>query len=622
MNLKLLFVLSTLAIFNHAYGQQLSHKSTGNNYDLKYHYLQFEVDPAVYYIKGKVTTYFEMLSANNSISFDLANELTVDSILYHDQKITSTHTEDVLTANLPTSIPSGQLDSISVFYQGEPAQSGGFGAFIKGTHDGIPIIWTLSEPYGAKDWWPCKQELYDKADSIDLVIVHPTGYKAAGNGSLLSENEIDGKIYTHWKHLHSITAYLVAFAVTNYSTYSDYVPMDEGSPIEILNYVYPENLDIAKVNTPATIEIMQLYNKLFIPYPYRDEKYGHAQFGWGGGMEHQTMSFMVNFGFDLIAHELAHQWFGDYITCNSWKNIWLNEGFATYCESLTHEHGLSGKNWAIWKKNEINYITSDPGGALFVNDTTSENAIFNGRLSYAKGGMVLHMLRWEVGDEAFFNAIRNYLQDEKLANAFASTENLQKHLEAESGKDLNYFFQDWVYGQGYPTYSFYWGQNESGVGYIKINQQQSHPSVDFFELNIPIKFAGEGQDTTLVFNNTENNQEFTWELDFNVSDIYFDPDIWLIAKTQLIQTIQLPSEKETIIISPNPVVDELKVKTYDTIQFEMVSIHNISGTKVKEFGATGYDKQFSFEMGELKSGLYFVVFQCENNKFVKKIIKQ
>ncbi|NJO89138.1 MAG: M1 family metallopeptidase [Chloroflexia bacterium] len=318
--------------------------------------------------------------------------------------------------------------------------------------------------------------MYDKADSIDLVIIHPTTYKAAGNGKLISENVINGKMHTHWKHRHPITAYLVAFAVTNYSTYSDYVPMDDGDPIEILNYVYPEDLSYAKVNTPATIEIMQLYNRLFITYPYRDEKYGHAQFGWGGGMEHQTMSFMVNFGFGLIAHELAHQWFGDYITCNSWKNIWLNEGFATYCESLTHEFGLSGENWANWKRNEINYITEEPGGSLFVNDTTSENAIFSGRLSYAKGGMVLHMLRGEVGDTAFFRGIRNYLQDEKLANAFASTENLQAHMEGESGKDLDYFFKDWVYGQGYPSYSFYWGQDENGIGTIKITQTQSHSS--------------------------------------------------------------------------------------------------------------------------------------------------
>ena len=621
MQLKYLFLLAVLPISNPTYGQQVNHKSTGSNYDLTYHNLRFEVDPAIYYIKGKVTTYFKMLHESKSVSFDLTEELTIDSIIYRLQKMTYTHSGDVLTINFPDNIPQGQLDSVSIYYQGKPA-GGGFGAFVTNEHNGTPIMWTLSEPYGSKDWWPCKHELYDKADSFDLVIVHPAGYKAAGNGVLVSENEIDGKIHTHWKHRHPITAYLVAFAVTNYSTYSDYVPMNDGNPIEILNYVYPENLSYAQASTPATIEIMQLFNELFITYPYRDEKYGHAQFGWGGGMEHQTMSFMFHFSFDLIAHELAHQWFGNYITCNSWKNIWLNEGFATYCESLTHEHGLSGTNWSAWKKDEINYITSEPGGSLFVSDTTSENAIFNGRLSYTKGGMVLHMLRWEIGDTAFFRGVRSYLLDEKLANAFASTENLQEHMEAESGKDLDYFFQDWVYGQGYPIYSFFWGQDESGVGFIKIEQQQSHSSVDFFKLQIPVMFAGEDQDTILVFSNTENNQEFTWELDFSVKDIYFDPDIWLIAKTQQIQTIKLPKEKKAVKLSPNPVINYLEVKTYDTLQFEKVTVHNISGIEIKEFESTGYSKSFYFDLLDLESGIYFIVFQSGNEKFVKKIIKQ
>ncbi|NJO89139.1 MAG: M1 family metallopeptidase [Chloroflexia bacterium] len=134
-----IFILNLIQI----QGQPLSHKSTGSNYDLKYHYLQFEVDPAVYYIKGKVTSYFKMLSESNSISFDLSDELTIDSVLFHDQKLTYTHSEDVLTANFPSNIPPDQLDSVSVFYEGSPAQSGGFGAFIKTLMMGFQ----LSGPY-------------------------------------------------------------------------------------------------------------------------------------------------------------------------------------------------------------------------------------------------------------------------------------------------------------------------------------------------------------------------------------------------------------------------------------------------------------------------------------------
>jgi len=596
--------------------------SVGSNYDLKYHYLQFEVDPAVQYINGLVTSYFKATTDNVSqITFDLVDVLSVDSVIYHGQKISSTHADDILSINLPVAIGINTIDSVSVFYQGVPPTGSGFGAFITSSHNGTPIMWTLSEPYGAKEWWPCKQVLTDKSDSIDIVIIHPEGYKAAANGVLVSETLKDGKIHTHWKHRHPITAYLIAFAVTNYATYSDYVPWGNNS-IQVLNYVFPESLDYAKASTPATIPIMQLYNQLFITYPYSDEKYGHAQFGWGGGMEHQTMSFMVNFGFDLIAHELAHQWFGDYITCSSWKNIWLNEGFATYCESLTHEHGLSGTNWTSWKKDEISYITQQPGGSLYVADTTSVNNIFNGRLSYAKGGMVLHMLRGEIGDTAFFRGIRSYLNDPKLANAFASTENFQAHMEAESGKDLNYFFQDWVYGQGYPMYTVLWSQGEDNIGYVRISQTTSHSSVSFFELNVPIKFYGEGRDTILIFKNTQNNQEFPWQLDFKVSSIYLDPNADIITKSPVVQSIIQPSSQEKIKLSPNPVKNELFVDMYENTEFKSVVIKNLSGQNVRDLGSTEYKKHFSFDLHNLPGGLYFIILQNDSNHFVKKIIKQ
>ena len=260
----LLILCLQFAIIIHA--QNLLKGTIGSNYDLKYHYLQFEVNPANQYIKGLVTTYFKTKEEVTQISFDLISTLTVDSILYHSQKISFIHTNHVLKINFPSPIGVEVIDSVSIFYKGAPPTSGGFGAFITTTHNGTPIMWTLSEPYGAKEWWPCKQELYDKADSVDIVIIHPEGYKAASNGVLISEVLKNGKIHTHWKHRHPITAYLIAFAVTNYASYSDYVPLGENDSIEILNYVFPENLTSAKASTPATIPIMQLFNRL-LPVP-------------------------------------------------------------------------------------------------------------------------------------------------------------------------------------------------------------------------------------------------------------------------------------------------------------------------------------------------------------------
>ncbi|MCF6239742.1 MAG: M1 family metallopeptidase [Bacteroidales bacterium] len=461
----------------------------GVNYDQKYLRLEFEVDPAVKYIKGIITFYFEIKNNTSTLSFDMGTGIGVDSILYKGNKLQSTKSNNILIVQLPGQLVTGTIDSLSIYYQGAP-ESDGFGSFTVSTHNNVPVMWTLSEPYGAKDWWPCKQSLDDKADSIDVYITHPKEYKAASNGLLISETLTGDNITTHWKHRHAIAAYLIAIAVTNYESYSHYAQLENGDSVEILNYIYPENVDYIKTQTAVTPEIIEFFSKKFIDYPFKNEKYGHAQFGWGGGMEHQTMSFMGSFSYSIIAHELAHQWFGDYITCAGWHDIWLNEGFATYCEGLCYENGLGGQNWKTWLADKIDYVTSESGGSVYVTDISNENTIFDGRLSYAKGAMVLHLIRGQIGDEAFFSGIRNYLNDPKLQNGYASTKDLRLHFEQTRGKDLSELFNDWVYGQGYPTYTLSWGQNSDNSFYMEVKQKQSHSSVDFFELNIPVLLSG------------------------------------------------------------------------------------------------------------------------------------
>jgi aminopeptidase N len=187
---------------------------------------------------------------------------------------------------------------------------------------------------------------------------------------------------------------------------------------------------------------MNLYADLFEPYPYADEKYGHAEFGWGGGMEHTTVSFMGGLGRGLIAHELGHQWFGDKVTCGSWQDVWLNEGFATYLAGMVIENLDGEADFRSWKQDQISSVTYYPDGSVYIpaQDTTSVNRIFSSRLSYNKGSMVLHMLRKKLGDAVFFQGLREYLDDPNLAYGYAKTPDLMQHLESASGEDLTEFF--------------------------------------------------------------------------------------------------------------------------------------------------------------------------------------
>ncbi len=599
------------------------HKRSGNsfsnNYDIKYHSLHWTIDPDEYYIKGYVVTIFNTLEENfNQICFDLTHELTVDSVIFRNEQVSFVHDEnDILTVYLGVSLSVNETDSIRVYYQGEPSQGIGFGSFVKGEHNGVPVIWTLSEPYGAKDWWPCKDGLTDKIDSVDIFVTTPAIYKVAANGLLISETQSGNLKTIHWKHKYPIAVYLIAVAVTNYCEFSFYVPMN-GDSLQILNYVFPEDSAFVRQKTERTVEIMELFNDLFIPYPFAEEKYGHAQFSWGGGMEHQTMSFMGSWSHDIISHELGHQWFGDMVTLASWHQIWLNEGFATYCTGLSYQYMYNGFYWDIWKRNTVNAITSLPGGSVYVEDTTSVERIFDARLSYHKAAYLLHMIRWLIGDDAFFQAIRNYLNDPLLSYGFVTTEALKAHFELTGGKDLTQFFADWYFGEGYPIYHILVDNSDTSEVEIIIQQNTSHTSVDFFEMLVPLRFYGENSDTTIVFENTFSGQSFTAVIDFEIDSVRFDPDRWLISANN---TVSLGVEENEnnfpIFINPNPFTDKINISGQRIKQIDM---YDISGNLVFSQNFKPRNS-ISFNPGNLNSGIFLLKIYSDKCVCVSKIIK-
>jgi aminopeptidase N len=597
-------------------------------FDVKYHRFDWEIDPARRYIKGAVTTHFVTLEDKlDALYFDMSATLNVDSVVQRNTRLSFEKLPgNYLKLQLTAPLRVGSLDSVAIFYQGEPGNTG-FGSFITATHgsNSTPVMWTLSEPYGAKDWRPCKDDLQDKADSIDVFVTTPPAYRAASNGRLLSETPFGGQKRYHWKHRYPIPAYLVAIAVTDYATYSDFVPLPDGRRIEVLNYIFPESVDQVRPQTVQTVKYLQLFNKLAGEYPYADEKYGHAQFGWGGGMEHTTMSFMGGFSSLLQAHELAHQWFGDQVTCGSWEDIWLNEGFATYFEGLTYEYQLRSGTWLGWLRGIMDQVMAQPGGSVRVDDTTSVNRIFHGRLSYNKGAMVLHMLRWKLGDDDFYAAIQHYLQDPALSFGFAKTADLQRHLERQSGQDLDEFLRDWYYGQGYPTYSIEWWSDPQNVFHVRIRQRQSHPTVSYFELPVPLQLKAPGKDTIVVADHQFDGQEFTFSPGWRVEEVVFDPKIWLIARVESITTAtDEPAQQGTpkVEVYPSPAGDEIFLRQQGLPEgISAIRILNHLGQTVATH--TGHLAGAGIPVSGLSGGMYRVELRLDSGAqvfatFVKK----
>ena len=398
---------------------------------------------------------------------------------------------------------------------------------------------------------------------VELKLVHDNeDYIAVSNGLEISQ-EINNNIKTtHFKHNYPIPAYLIAVAVTNYEVYSHQV-YNNGNPFEIVNYVYPEDFSSAQQQTLVTVDIMDFFTEKFEEYPFSNEKYGHAQFGWGGGMEHTTVSFMGGFSRGLIAHELAHQWFGNKITCGSWQDIWLNEGFATYLSGLIIEHLDGESSFNSWKQQKVNSITSQTYGSVYVpaQDTLTVGRVFSGRLSYNKGSMVLHMLRQKIGDDLFYESLQDYLSNPQFSYGYANSNDFISSVEQTTEMELSEFFDDWLFNEGYPSYVAEWGQPSSELQII-LSQQSSHESVDFFEGLIKIRVFGDsGEELDLLLDHSYNSQIFINELDFNVSSIEINPDFDVISKNNfIVLSSEAPEINNKLVIYPNPTRSNIEIK--------------------------------------------------------------
>ncbi len=606
-----------------------------DNYNLVYERLQFRLDPNIDSISGSIDFYFYPGIIFRNMIFDCSDSLTVDSVIYHNQPMAfSRDTPDILNIQFPQAITNGILDSIKIVYHGSPLHGPGFGAFVQSTHAGHGIIWTLSEPYGAKNWMPCKQSLNDKIDSLDIFITCPDSFSTASNGILVHQTHLGNKAIYHWKHRYPIATYLIALACTNYSQYYDYYKNMDGDTLPIMNLVYPEYESVFREGSARMLPVMKFYEEKFGVYPFTKEKYGHAQFGWGGGMEHQTHTFVAGYNYGLLNHELAHQWFGDKVTCPSWSQIWLNESFATYCAALADLYvAHDTATWEAFKYKAVVDVLDHENGSVFVYDTTDVARIFSGRFSYGKGAMVLHQLRTLMGDEKFFRAIKNYLEDASCEYKFGSTKLLQQYFELQYGSSLETYFQQWIYEKDYPNYDIKWWQNENWEVVIQV-QQFSQSKTGVYQLHVFLNLEywddlGK-HDSLLQVPITEAIQRIRLPFYHRVGAVVFNPGFNFIARGTVKKDVLVDYHfgTELIQVTPQPAQNELQLIS-NTLDCRNYIVRDYTGRIIIDNTKLGFYPQFlngpyrtNIDISKLAAGYYFVEVMNTPIRFRKQFIKQ
>ena len=571
-------------------------------------------------------------SANESLDsalYELFSGYTITEIRVNGNAVNYSRINSAI--KVPVNAGQNEIFSIETDYSGTPPTAatnplGGAGMSQDNSPTwGNEVVWSLSEPFSAYEWFPCKQSLTDKADSSFFFITVPSNLKAGSNGLL--EQVVDlgnGFSRYEWKHRHPIDYYLISVSVSSYVEYNVYAN-PEGAPNSILiqNYIYdnPQTLINFQDDIDETVDFMELFYDLYGPYPFEDEKYGHCMAPFSGGMEHQTMTTQGFFTKGLTTHELGHQWWGDNVTCASWCDIWINEGFASYSEYLMLENLYPNESTGHMEDVHDNVMNQN-GGSVWVLDSLNENRIFSGRLTYDKGAAIVHTMRYMVNDDALFFDI---LRDFQLAfkDSTANGTDFKEALEDATGTDFNPVFEEWYFGEGYPTYSLLWQQSGEDV-IVEINHTCSKPSVTgTFTNNLDIRFIRPGiGDTTVRFDINANSNTFTISnIGTIASTILIDPENWIINQVgSIVQSDELgfidPQEDNSnLSIYPNPSRGIFQIKGLN--QKAELTIYDLKGKERKKASILPNEKIYIKYLGE---GSYIIKIELLNNIKRFKII--
>ena len=500
------------------------------DFDVNHYDIDIAIDPENHaeYINGRVDITVEStVSALDEVVLDLVGlEVSAVLRLEHGNQDFEQIGDELVIEIFPA-LGLGEQMGLRVNYAGSPVPND-WDDFDIDLSRPTPVVWTNCEPEGSRTWWPCKDRPDDKA-TVDINITMANEYVVASNGTLQGiEDNGDGTSTTSWSTGYLLPPYLVAITATDFMLFEDSYELREGGTLPLTFYTYPEHEAVAREDVSGLPDMLAIFEQDWLPYPFAEEKYGHMEYPWGGAMEHSTLTsygsglYRGDHYFDwIVAHELAHQWWGDMVTCGTWDDIWLNEGFATYGEALWTE-GLFGEQAYLDYMMTL-WSSSFPGPIY------SPSELFNSTV-YDKGAWILHMLRGIVGRETLMEIMRTWGTD--YAHMSPVTADWIATASDVAGQDLNWFFAPWLYEAGRPRYEYALRleplPGDSTLVELEVTQTQNGHMPYRMPITLRLETNGGGSIDTVIMNETET-AAYSLRIAGEIVDLEPDPENYILA---------------------------------------------------------------------------------------------